>query len=208
MVTYNFRQVYFYGDDWDGELINIPESAIFYRYYVISETQEEWYIVIPKDDFVDYEGKGCVQVRDYDFLEYKIIHLHDIKPYGEWPDVGDVGFYERMGDFFKTCYVYESIPEQYRLIDNFDFEFEKVTDPQLCATYRVKGLSGDGELSCTGVILYDPIYKKAEYAIVETELRLCDIQEGAYDPLHLKREVTHSCLKYEKAFNQVTEKLF
>lgn len=206
MANYRFRQVYFYGDDWDGELFNIPESAIFYRYYVISETQEEWYIVIPQKDFVDYEGKGCVQVHDYDFLEYKIIYLHDIKPYGEWPDVGDVGFYERMGDFFKTCYVYESIPEQYKLIDNF--EFEKVTDPQLCATYRVKGLSGDGELSCTRVILYDPIYKKAEYAIVETEIRLCDIQEGTYDPLHLKKEVTHSCLKYENSFNEAVEKLF
>lgn len=206
MANYRFRQVYFYGDDWDGELINIPESAIFYRYYVISETQEEWYIVIPKDDFVDYEGKGCVQVHDYDFLEYKIIYLHDIKPYGEWPDVGDVGFYERMGDFFKTCYVYESIPAQHILTDNF--EFKKVTDPQLCATYRVNGLSCDGELSCTRVTVYDPLYKKTEYAIVETELRLCDIQEDVYDPLHLKKEVTHSCLKYENSFNEAVEKLF
>lgn len=206
MANYKFRQAYFYGDDWDGELINIPESAIFYRYYTVSEAQEEWYIVIPKDVFVDYEGEGCIQVHDYDFLEYKIIYLHDIKPYGEWPDVGDVGFYERMGDFFKTCYIYEFIPEQHILTDNF--EFKKITDPQLCATYRVKGLSGDGELSCTRVTVYDPLYKKTEYAIVETELRLCDIQEDVYDPLHLQKEVTHSCLKYENSFNEAVEKLF
>lgn len=224
MADYRFRQAYAYGDDWDGELKNIPENATFYRCNQINEKQEEWYIVmydkehnIKKNDDFDwsekFRGDGCAQVRFYNLLELRIIHLHDIKPYGEWPDVGEELFAEIYDDFFRNTYVTERTSGRYEVEDlsklnlilDDSIPFKVIEEPRVASCYRLRRLTSFGEVECTAVTLYNPISRTELYGISDCSLCISDLQEGSYDPLKLKRSLTHSCLEYEDRFNTVVE---
>lgn len=222
MRDFSFRQAYAWGDDWDGELRNIPENAVFYRIGSISERQEEWYIMIPQDVVEDrdewskeYDGVGCAQVGYYNLLEYRVIHLNNIKPYGVWPDVGEEKFNDLFGDFFRSIYIIERTQAKYEwdtnsVSDNIDeiINYREVEPSRIAAVHRLSKLSNEGEFECTRAVIFDALYKKETYGILETYYPISELQGQFYDPLKLKREVTHSCLEYEKAFNEVTEKLF
>lgn len=222
MMDYRFRQAYAWGDDWDGELRNIPENAVFYKICAISERQEEWYIMIPQDAVEDryewsteYDGVGCAQVQYYNLLEYRIIHLNNIKPYGEWPDVGEEKFNDLFGDFFRSIYVIERTQAKYEwdtnsVSDNIDeiINYREVEPSRIVAVHRLSKLSNEGGFESTRAVVYDALYKQDVYGLLSVHYPISDLQGDFYDPLKLKREVTHSCLEYEKAFNEVTEKLF
>ena len=220
MGTYRFRQAYFYGDDWDGSLINIPDSAVFYKMSVLSETQEEWYIMISKKDIILNDeddditdilfGKGCAQVGEYEFFDYYIIHLNNIKPYGDWNDVGKNEFNSKFKDYFESCYVYEYIPEKYELIDDntLDFKFNKISEKKLCSVYRLKGIASDASYIVTKIDLLLPIVNTEMYCISENTLGMHLLEKDCYDPLHLKRVVTHDDSIYRENFNLVINKLY
>lgn len=222
MADYRFRQAYAYGDDWDGELKNIPENATFYRCNQINERQEEWYIVMYDKDYATempddfdwsekFEGDGCAHVSFYNLLELRIIHLYDIKPYGEWPDVGEEMFAEMYDDFFRNTYVTERTSGRYEVEDlsklnsilDDPIPFKVIEEPRVASCYRLRRLTSFGEVECTAVTLYNPISRTELYGISDCSLRISDLQEGSYDPLKLKRTLTHSCLEYENRFREV-----
>lgn len=212
-MEYNFRQCYLYGDDWDGKLINIPDSAVFYNYYNLSEKQQEWYVMIPEKDFnEEWEGNGCCQVHDYDFFDWKIIHLRNIKPLEEWPNVGTKKFEELFNDFFGNCYMEEYTPGKYEVVSwdalsDGTIDFKTIEEPRICAVHRFKGIDEDACLKVTRVVCYNILTKREEYAVIESTVQLYDIQEGAYDCFHLKKKLTKSCLTYERVFNDVVNHL-
>lgn len=222
---YTFTQSSRFSEPWEGYLTNIPEDAVFYKEYSPTESQQEWYVFIPNKEYnkvgddEDYDwnemylGEGCVQVEFYELMEYHIIHLQNIKPNDNWVDVGEKKFKELFDDFFKSCYVIEKIPGEYQLLDiNLDkldepVIFKEIEAPRISSVYRLTGLSSDGELDCIKVNVYNPMTKTEYYCIEETTIQLYSIQDGAYNALKLKKEITHSPKVFNKVFNETVEKL-
>lgn len=219
-MTYKFRQAYRFGDDWDGELLNVPDSAVFLKYYVINERQQEWYIMVPHaENCGNYSGKGCVQVRVFHLLEYDIVHLSNIKPYGTWPDVGIEEFEKQFSDFFRSCFIYTFTQPQYEFDDIEFLQFVKeeieevpkvkiVRDRQLVEASRILMLTDDASVEVSQTTLYNVVYKKPYYSSCKTKVRLCDIETQLYNPMKVDIEVSHDETLYVNAFKEVSNKLF
>ena len=226
MKKFTFKQLSIYSADWDGELVNIPENAVFYKYYAISEEQQEWYIFINKNDVKEFEdtyedgeddsismfyGHGCAQVSGYRLFDYIILHLNNIRPYEEWNDIGEEKFNQMFFPFFESCYVYEYMPAKYEfegMDDSLLPKMRKISDEKLIAAYRLKGIETDSVYSVTKIGLFNPISRRKDYEIYNTILGMYKIEDGGYDPLHLVRRISHDGGIYDHAFHLVTDNLY
>ena len=131
----------------DGELVNIPDNAIFYN---IIDT---WYIIIPnykkkeqledepdiEDYGSEYLGTGCAQVTCYLIDNYLFITLKNIIP-DDWNSIDDNELLIRMNDFFKQKYV--SCYKRAKYVLNHD-KFIKVENEELRDVYKIIGLYDD-----------------------------------------------------------------
>lgn len=229
MENYKFIQRYLYGADWDGEIVNIPDSALFYNVYNISETQQEWYIMIPIKDFnADYEGCGCCQVAYFVLMDYVIIHLKNITPVGMWYDIGEYAFNETFEDKFKEWYVYEYKQAMYNYVDN---EFVEVESEVLLGASRIKELIDDCRVNTTTVYVNDRYTSKETLGIIQSQYDIYDLDKLVDDEDDLLDEgfrkeliertqykvsiegdryllITKDSSLYEKLFNEVKEKLY
>lgn len=230
MGNYKFIQRYRYGNDWDGEIVNIPDSALFYNVYNETETCQEWYVMIPIKDFnADYEGCGCCQVSYFVLMDYVIIHLKNITPVGMWYDIGEYVFNETFEDKFKEWYVYEYKQAMYNYIDN---EFVEVESEVLLGASRIKELINDCRVNTTTVYDKDRYNTSIEtlgiiqshYDIYELD-KLIDDEDDLLDDEFRKELIERTQYKvsiegdryllitkdsslYEKLFNEVKEKLY
>ena len=228
MKNYKFIQRYLYGDDWGGELINIPDSALFYNISSLTDKQQEWYIIIPINDFnEDYMGEGCAQVTHYVLSEYVIIHLNNITPEGVWNDIGESEFNNTFGDKLKEWYVYEYKQPMYVLKDNKFVEVEKEV---LLAVSRLKGLISGCKVNTTTVYINDIYTPNETFGIIQSNYELYNIEKLIDEEEDFNDELKKILLEknqyrvstagnryllitkdpslYEKLFNEVKEKLY
>ena len=96
MNNFKFIQIYLYGDNWDGELINIPDSALFYNVDYYIENQQEWYIyeykqaqyVLRENDFVKVEDEVLLNasrvkgLRDNCRVNTTTVYINDNETFG------------------------------------------------------------------------------------------------------------------------------
>lgn len=229
MENYKFIQRYRYGDDWDGEIVNIPDSALFYNVYNISDTQQEWYIMIPIKDFnADYEGCGCCQVSYFVLMDYVIIHLKNITPVGMWYDIGEYAFNETFEDKFKEWYIYEYKQAMYNYVDG---EFVEVESEVLLGASRIKELIDDCRVNTTTVYINNRYTLGQNLGIIQAQYDIYDIDKLVDDEDDLLDEefrkeliertqykvsiegdryllITKDSSLYEKIFNEVKDKLY
>lgn len=217
-MRYTFEQLYFYGDNWQGE-INVPESAKFYKDYTLSEVQQNWYVFIPTKDYNninDILQNGCIQVMDYKLLDYTIIYLKNVKPLEDWPDIGEDAMNQLFSELFADTYIYRYATAQYNVSINKDAKtlddivHSELIHPEiLLACYKIKGIESDAEIKCTKVNLKSRIDPEEEFPhIHHTTLRLCDIPpQEMYDNKE-KLIISNDATLYEQSFNEVTKALF
>ena len=229
MENYKFIQRYRYGDDWDGEIVNIPDSALFYNVYNISDTQQEWYVMIPIKDFnADYEGCGCCQVSYFVLMDYVIIHLKNITPVGMWYDIGEYAFNETFEDKFKEWYVYEYKQAMYNYVDG---EFVEVESEVLLGASRIKELIDDCRVNTTTVYINNRYTLGENLGIIQSQYDIYDLDKLVDDEEDLLDEefrkeliertqykvsiegdryllITKDSSLYEKIFNEVKDKLY
>ena len=214
-MRYTFEQVYFYGDNWQGE-INVPESAKFYKDYASSENQQNWYVFIPTKDCNNVLQNGCIQVMDYQLLDYTILYLKNVKPLEDWPDIGEDAMNKMFSELFADTYIYRYATAQYNVSINKDAKTlddivhaELIHPEILLACYKIKGLESDAEIKCTKVNLKSRVEPEEEFPhIHHTALRLCDIPpQEMYDNKE-KLIISHDATLYEQSFNEVTKALF
>lgn len=213
-MRYTFEQVYFYGDNWQGE-INVPESAKFYKDYTISDNQQNWYIFIPTKDCNNVLQNGCIQVHDYQLLDYTILYLKNVKPLEDWPDIGEDAMNKMFSELFADTYIYRYATAQYDVSINKDAKnlndlvhSELIYPETLLACYKIKALSSDAEITCTRVNLKHRIDLKDYPFIDSITLRLCDIPpQESYDSKE-KLVLTHDETLYDLSFNEIISKLY
>lgn len=216
-MRYIFEQIYFYGDNWQGE-INVPESAKFYKDYTLSDDQQNWYVFIPTKDYNninDILQNGCIQVRDYKLLDYTILYLKNVKPLEEWPDIGADAMNKMFSELFANTYIYRYATAQYNIEINKDAKnlddivhSELIHPETLLACYKIKELSYDSEITCTRVNLKHRIELKNDPFIDSITLRLCDIPPQKMYDTKEKLIIGHDATLYEQSFNEVTKTLF
>ena len=214
-MRYTFEQIYFYGDNWQGE-INVPESAKFYKDYALSEEQQNWYVFIPTKDCNNVLKNGCIQVREYQLLDYTILYLKNVKPFEDWPDIGEDAMNKMFSELFANTYLYRYATAQYNVSINKDAKtlddivHSELIHPEiLLACYKIKGLESDAEIRCTKVNLKSRVDPEEEFPhIYHTSLRLCDIPpQEMYDKKE-KLIISNDATLYEQSFNEVTKALF
>lgn len=228
MENYKFIQRYCYGDDWDGEIVNIPDSALFYNVYNISESQQEWYVMIPIKDFnADFAGCGCCQVSYFVLMDYVIIHLKNITPVGMWYDIGEYAFNETFEDKFKEWYVYEYKQAMYNYVDG---EFVEVESEVLLGASRIKELIDDCRVNTTTVYVNNRYTLGENLGIIQSQYGIYDLdklvdEEDLLDEEFRKELIERTQYKvsiegdryllitkdsslYEKIFNEVKDKLY
>ena len=229
MKKYEFIQRYSYGNDWSGELINIPDSARFYNVDNLSKDYQEWYVLIHINDFnKDYMGNGCCQVTQYVLFDYVIIHLKNITPVGMWDDMGEKTFKETFSDMFNEWYVYEYKQPMYTYKNGTFTEVEKEV---LLGVSRIKGIMSDCKVNTTTVFIRDRFRDSESFGIIQSEYdfydmdKLSDDEEDFFDS-DFKKElleknqyrvstagsryllITKDSTLYEKLFNEIKDKLF
>lgn len=161
-MTYVFEQMYQWGENWNGELTNIPDNTIIKQ---ISEY--EWYVVIPNDneEYGHYLGKGCAQVMSHKVFGWLFIHLNNIVC--DWEEKN----LELLEPFFKDKYALKLSRELYKYkeseIDkaikenNVDVLFEKVQDEYLIECFKLIGLSSDSSFNTVRV------YTRGNYSLID-----------------------------------------
>lgn len=235
-MNYKFTQIYLYGDNWDGEIVNIPDNAVFYNISSLTPKQQEWYVLIPLDDNniyesdsddeeldnrEDYQGDGCAQVITYYLCGYAIIHLQNITPIGEWNNIGEDKFRELFDNIFNEYYVYEYSQAQFKTTINENCEnileymtFEKIEDEQLLSANRMKTLEEDGYMLVTSVNLKDKITKNDMFGITPGNYSLSDLEEAflkdsiSYIIGDRKLVISKDSKIYDETFKLVSEKLY
>lgn len=219
MKTYTFEQIYHWGDNWDGKL-QIPESAKFYKDWGSANQSQAWYIFIPKNDFDtinDLYIEGCVQVRNYQLLDYTILYLKNVKPYEEWPDVGKETIQQHFKNWFADTYLYKYATAQYKVEINKDaitlddiVHSELIHPETLLACYKIKELASDAEILCTRVNLKHRIgeYREDDPCIDTIALGLCYIPPQEMYNSKEKMIINHDKTQYDLSFNEVISKLY
>ena len=228
MKKYKFIQRYLYGDDWSGEIINIPDSALFYNVSNFTEKQQEWYIIIPINDFnAEYTGEGCCQVTHFVLSDYVIIYLNNITPEGIWNDIGESEFNNTFNDKFKEWYVYEYKQPMYVLKDNKFVEVEKEV---LLSVSRLKQLISECKVNTTTVYIKDIYTLNETFGIIQSNYELYNIEKMVDEEEDFNDELKKTLLEknqyrvsteenhyllitkdpsmYEKLFNEVKNKLY
>ena len=216
-MRYTFEQVYFYGDNWQGE-INVPESAKFYKDYTISDAQQNWYVFIPTKDYNNINEvlqNGCIQVHDYQLLDYTILYFKNIKPFEDWPDIGEDAMNKMFSELFADTYIYRYATAQYDVSINKDAKnlddivhAELIHPETLLACYKTKCLESDAEIKCTRVNFKHRFELKDDPFIDSITLRLCDIPPQEMYDTKEKLVISHDATLYEQSFNEVTKALF
>ena len=219
-----FEQVYLYGDNWEGKLKNIPEDALVYNSYNMTDKQQYWIIAFPiigvhsevddKDDF--YIEYGGAQVLIYDILdEYRFIMLKNVTPKEEWYDCGKERFDGIINPFLQTCYKYTYKTPKFTsqewsnfLIINDEEKyvinpvFLDKTKDKLISVERLKSINFEGEIVTTTVHLYDFLNEKDYFCIIESSYPFNKL----YDYGFMEREnfkLTHNSSIFEEEFNKV-----
>ena len=214
-MRYTFEQIYFYGDNWQGEII-VPESAKFYKDYTLSDAQQNWYVFIPTKDYNNVLQNGCIQVRDYQLLDYTILYLKNVKPLEDWPDIGEDAMNKMFSELFADTYIYRYATAHYNVEINKDaktlddiIHSELIHPETLLACYKIKSLKSDAEIRCSKVNLKSRVDIEEDFPYIHhTTLRLCDIPpQEMYDNKE-KRIISHDATLYEQSFNEVTKALF
>ena len=217
-MKYTFEQVYFYGDNWQGE-INVPESAKFYKDHTLSDDQQYWYIFIPTKDYGNINEvlqNGCIQVRNYKLLDYTILYLKNVKPLEDWPDIGEDAMNKMFAELFADTYLYRYATAQYNVSINKDGKtFDDIVHSELLypetllACYKIKSLESDAEIRCTKVNIRSRVEPEEELLYINhAMLRLCDIPpQELYDKKE-KLVISQNSTLYEQSFNEVTKALF
>jgi len=211
MKNYNFIQRYRYDDDWNGELIGIPNNAIFYNVSNINETQQEWYIIIPdKHKYINseinedienlFQGEGCCQVITYELLDYLIINLSNIIPIGKWDSVTEDFIIELFEDKF---YINEYKRSEYKInYDNIGEDaFIKVKDEVLLSASKITNLLSEGRVEVKMVNLKNRYTEKDEKRVDITNYRLCDINLNLSE--HIRFETTTDSKLYNESLDEV-----
>ena len=216
-MRYTFEQLYFYGDNWQGE-INVPESAKFYKDHALSDDQQNWYVFIPTKDYDtidDILQNGCIQVHDYKLLDYTILYLKNVKPLEDWPDIGEEAMNKMFAELFADTYIYRYATAQYNVSINKDAKtlddivHSELIHPEiLLACYKIKGLESDAEIKCTRVNLKHRFEFKDDTFIDSITLRLCDIPPQELYDTKEKLIISHDATLYEQSFNEVIKELF
>lgn len=214
-MRYTFEQIYFYGDNWQGEII-APESAKFYKDYTLSDDQQNWYVFIPTKDYNNVLQNGCIQVMDYQLLDYTILYLKNVKPLEDWPDIGPCEMNKMFSELFADTYIYRYATAQYNVSINKDAKdlndivHSELIHPEiLLACYKIKSLESDAEIKCTKVNLKSRVEPEDDFPhINHASLRLCDIPpQEMYDNKE-KLIISNDATLYEQSFNEVTKALF
>lgn len=211
MKNYNFIQRYRYDDDWNGELIDIPNNAIFYNVSNINETQQEWYIIIPdkhkyinpeNNEDVDnlFQGEGCCQVITYELLDYLIINLSNIIPIGKWDSVTEDFIIELFEDKF---YINEYKRSEYKInYDNIgEGVFTKVKDEVLLSASKITNLLSEGRVEVKMVSLKNRYTEKDVKGLDITNYRLCDIILNLSE--YIRLETTTDSKLYNESLDEV-----
>lgn len=211
MKNYNFIQRYRYDDDWNGELIGIPNNAIFYNVSNINEIQQEWYIIIPdKHKYINpeinedienlFQGGGCCQVITYELLDYLIINLSNIIPIGKWDSVTEDFIIELFEDKF---YINEYKRSEYKInYDNIGEDaFIKVKDEVLLSASKITNLLSEGRVEVKMVNLKNRYTEKDEKRVDITNYRLCDINLNLSE--HIRFETTCDSKLYNESLDEV-----
>lgn len=204
----NFIQRCAYGNDWEGE-VHLPESSIIYKYHEYNKSQQEWYIIVHKLDLnVNWEVKGCAQVREYTLGEYIIFHFVNIIALN-WQDVGKESFDKFFTEKFGNTYVYRYKQALYEMEDDstFGVRFKKVRDEQLLCCYKFREIWDDAEIQCSVVHFKNMITLKDDPHIGFMTLRLCDLQLSAY-PNKDKFVISHDDTLYKESFELITKMLY
>ena len=211
MKNYNFIQRYRYDDDWNGELIDIPNNAIFYNVSNINETQQEWYIIIPdkhkyinpeNDEDIDnlFQGEGCCQVITYELLDYLIINLSNIIPIGKWDSVTEDFIIKLFEDKF---YINEYKRSEYKInYDNIGEDvFIKVKDEVLLSASKITNLLSEGRVEVKMVNLKNRYTEKDAKGVDITNYRLCDIILNLSE--YIRLETTTDSKLYNESLDEV-----
>lgn len=214
-MRYTFEQIYFYGDNWQGEII-VPESAKFYKDYTLSDDQQNWYVFIPTTDYNNVLQNGCIQVRDYQLLDYTILYLKNIKPLEDWPDIGPCEMNKMFSELFADTYIYRYATAQYNVSINKDAKTlddivhsELLYPETLLACYKIKSLESDAEIRCSKVNLKSRVDIEEDIPYIHhTTLRLCDIPPQEMYDTKEKLIINHDATLYEQSFNEVIKELF
>lgn len=217
-MKYTFEQVYFYGDNWQGE-IDVPESAKFYKDYTLSDDQQNWYVFIPTKDYNNIEDilqNGCIQVHDYQLLDYTILYLKNVKQLEDWPDIGEDAMNKMFAELFADTYLYRYATAQYNVSINKDAKdlndivHSELLHPEtLLACYKIKSLESDAEIKCSKVNLKSRIDIDEDFLYIHhTALRLCDIPPQEMYDTKEQLIISHDATLYEQSFNEVTKALF
>jgi hypothetical protein len=214
MANYSFIQRYRWGEDWNGEVVDIPEDAIFYNVENISLNQQEWYIIIPNkskyimdlDEEEDienlFQGEGCIQVTTYELLDYIILHLANIVPIGEWKSVSQ----DVISNLFKDkIYINEYQRAQYKINFNNIGEdvFIKIKDEELLSSSKVVFLSFNGDIAVKKISLKNIFTENDDTEMVKTYYRLCDLNLNISDKIRF--EITSDSTIYNESLNKVIE---
>lgn len=216
-MRYTFEQIYFYGDNWQGE-INVPESAKFYKDYTLSDDQQNWYVFIPTKDCCLYDvlQNGCIQVHDYKLLDYTILYLKNVKPLEDWPDIGEEAMNKMFSELFADTYIYRYATAQYSVSINKDAKdlndivhSELIYPETLLACYKIKSLESDAEILCSKVNLKSRVDIEEDFPYIHhTTLRLCDIPPQEMYDRKEKLVISRNSTLYEQSFNEVIKALF
>lgn len=222
MRELTFEQVYYYGDNWEGKLKNIPDDALIYNIYNLSETQQTWVICFPiigihnmdeetaeeKDFYFEY---GCVQVIINDILdEYRFIILRNITPKEGWVDCGKERFDGIMNDWFSTVYRYVYKMPDYNIRDMLvksengewaiNQELLEKDDKKLLFAERLRGLVKDAVISTTEVFVYDCFKEKEFYMISDSDIEFQKLKNFGFN--REKIVVTHDSTIYNEAMEK------
>lgn len=199
--NYVFQQLYNYGENWDGELINIPDNAIFYK------DLDTWYVIIPNyqkkvqlEDEPDIEeygseylGTGCAQVMCYLIDNYLFITLKNIIP-NDWNSIDNNELLIRMNDFFKQKYVLRYKRAKYVLnhdklnnnyLNNIDVSdlFDKVENEELTDVYKIINLYDDDNFIVIRVTIcndYDAMITTSHLSMNRISEDLVDFESEDY----------------------------
>lgn len=218
MRELTFEQTYYYGDNWEGKLKNIPDDALVYNIYNLSETQQTWVICFPivgvhdmdedtAEEIDFYFDYGCVQVNINDILdEYRFIILRNITPKEGWNDCGKERFDGMMNDWFGTVYRYVYKMPDYDIRDiltkNEDGiyvinqEFLNKDEKKLISVERLRGLVKDALISTTEVFVYDYYREKTHYMISDSDIEFNKLKDFGFHKE--KIVVTHDSTIYDE----------
>lgn len=223
----DFEQVYFYGDNWNGYLNNIPYNSVICHWHTMSDKQNTYIIYVPnvsEDELSDIssDGEGLAQVGDYYINGYGFIVLKNVNLFNANDlSIIDVesfnGYLTKEGLFKSTyCNVFYSFDKLDKEIidklwsgeiDAVKFSEDYFNDiSNLVKVYRLVGLGDAHDVSfkATTVGNKDMFNNISLNYAVENDIRMCDLEPGIRKPF--KCIITNDSKFYNICLNNVIKK--